>query len=268
MLPEARDAVQSNFQAAASWKNDGFESALRSQRFAWLIALIASGIALILGIAVVIMLPLKTVVPYTLLVDRHTGYVQALDPTDNPRIAPDAALTRSFLAQYVTAREGFDRATVKQDYRRVMLWSNGRVRTVYSAALQASNPNSPLVALPRGSTIESRVRSISSLDETTALVRFETIRRDQNGAVQLPRYWVAIVRYNFSNGPMTVEDRFINPLGFQVTSYRRNAETPSQSAADGERQSTPGANANTGVVAPSSSSTTPLPPPVSNTVQR
>jgi type IV secretion system protein VirB8 len=30
---------------------------------------------------------------------------------------------------------------------------------------------------------------------------------------------------------MTMEDRFLNPLGFQVTSYRRDAETVAGSAA-------------------------------------
>ena len=54
------------------------------------------------------LMPLKTVEPYTLLVDRQTGFVQALRPIDAERIAADRALTQSFLVQYVIARESFD----------------------------------------------------------------------------------------------------------------------------------------------------------------
>ena len=42
-----------------------------------------------------LLMPLKTVEPYTLMVDRTTGYVQALKPLDPAKISPDAALTQS-----------------------------------------------------------------------------------------------------------------------------------------------------------------------------
>jgi type IV secretion system protein VirB8 len=43
---------------------------------------------------------------------------------------------------------------------------------------------------------------------------------------------VAIIKYRFSNAPMTVEDRYVNPLGFEVIDYRKDAETlPVEAAA-------------------------------------
>jgi type IV secretion system protein VirB8 len=42
---------------------------------------------------------------------------------------------------------------------------------------------------------------------------------------------VAVVRYRYSTEPMKLEDRFVNPLGFQVTSYRRDPEAVPPSAA-------------------------------------
>jgi type IV secretion system protein VirB8 len=56
------------------------------------------------------------------------------------------------------------------------------------------------------------------------LVRFETIQRDAGAQYQVAQPWVAVVRYRFSGEPMSAEDRFLNPLGFQVTEYRRDAE--------------------------------------------
>jgi type IV secretion system protein VirB8 len=37
--------------------------------------------------------------------------------------------------------------------------------------------------------------------------------------------WAAAIAFAYSGEPMRAEDRFLNPLGFQVTRYRRDAET-------------------------------------------
>lgn len=232
MSPQARDAADAHYKAAESWAADRQDGLRSSRRIAWIVAIVAVIIALAEAIALVVALPLKTVVPYTLLVDRQTGYVQALNPIDANRIAPDSALTQSFLVQYVIAREGYDIATVQSDYRKVALWSAEAAKSDYLASMQVANPDSPLVRLPRATVIETRVRSVSSLGQHTALVRFETIRRDRGGTSQGSQGWVAIVSYRFSNAAMAVEDRFLNPLGFQVLRYRRNAETPPVTPSD------------------------------------
>ncbi len=53
------------------------------------------------------------------MVDRQTGFVQALKPLDTQLVSGDKALTQSFLVQYVIAREGYDRSTLQADYRKV-----------------------------------------------------------------------------------------------------------------------------------------------------
>jgi type IV secretion system protein VirB8 len=35
---------------------------------------------------------------------------------------------------------------------------------------------------------------------------------------------VAVIRYRYSGEPLRLEDRLVNPLGFQVLRYRRDAE--------------------------------------------
>jgi type IV secretion system protein VirB8 len=58
------------------------------------------------------------------------------------------------------------------------------------------------------------------------------VRSDANGATQSPSPWVAVIRYRYSTAPMSVEDRYVNPLGFQVTSYRKDPEAVPPPAAD------------------------------------
>ncbi|MEY2942294.1 MAG: hypothetical protein RLY97_308, partial [Pseudomonadota bacterium] len=141
-------------------------------------------------------------------------------------IAPDRALTRSLLAQYVMRREGFDRDSLQDDYRQVALWSAGDARNDYTAVMQASNPLSPLASLPRRALVKTEIRSISMLNPATALVRFATVRSDPGGQVQGAQLWAAVVIYRFSNADMSAADRLANPLGFQVIRYRRDAEMP------------------------------------------
>jgi type IV secretion system protein VirB8 len=90
--------------------------------------------------------------------------------------------------------------------------------------MQVSNPESPLTLYPRTTVIDARVKSVSPIGANASLVRFDTFRQDARGQRQLAGSWVGIVRYRYSSAPMPLEDRFVNPLGFQVTSYRRDPE--------------------------------------------
>jgi type IV secretion system protein VirB8 len=219
------ERLEGYYRDAQSWAEDRQRWASRSQRIAWVIAALATVAAVLEALALFLLIPLKREVPYTLLVDRQTGYVQALRPLDTETVAPDAALTRSFLAQYVIARESFDIDRLQADYRKVGLWSVGEARDHYVALMNASNPQSPLANLPRRATIDVQIRSISSLSSKTAMVRFSTKRTDPGGQSSPAQNWAAVISYQYARGDMTAEDRLSNPLGFQVTRYRRDPET-------------------------------------------
>jgi type IV secretion system protein VirB8 len=217
---------------ADSWAQSVSDDLERSARRAWFVAIIAAIIAFVLAIALAFLIPLKTVEPYTLLVDRQTGHVEALAPLDAATVTPDTALTRSFIVQYVIARESFYADSFQDDFRKVSLWSDNGSRGRYASQMQATNPASPLAYLPRGATIKTEIRSVSSLGADRALVRFTTTRNDPGAQAQPPQYWAAIVSYQFSGAQMSEADRLINPLGFQVTRYRRDAETLTEQAPD------------------------------------
>ncbi len=224
MNEHSREAMDNYYAEAASWNRDRVQAMRSSFRIAWIVAGVAAAIALLEAIALVVLMPLKTVEPYTLMVDRTTGYVQALDPLDPAKVAPDSALTQSFLVQYVLAREGFDIATLGANYRKVALFSADAARNSYVRSMAASSPDNPLALYPRTTLVDVRVRSVSPIGPDAAMVRFETVRIDQGGQAQPAGSWVAMIRYRYSGAPMKLEDRFVNPLGFQVVRYRRDPE--------------------------------------------
>jgi Type IV secretory pathway, component VirB8 len=226
MKLSAKEKLEGYYQAADSWAQDRLVARERSRRAAWIVAAIAGGVALLEAVALILLTPLKREVPYTLLVDKQTGYVEALKPLDQQTIAPDKALTRSFLVQYVIARESFDVDTLKQNYRKVAIWSAGEARDRYISAMKADTPESPLATLSRSTTIDVRIRSVSALSARTMLVRFDTLRSEKGYGQEVTDHWAAVIKYRYSTAQMSAEDRFINPLGFQVTSYHKDIETP------------------------------------------
>jgi len=211
---------QDYFAQAQSWAQDREAMRRRSARAAWIVAAVATGVATLEAMALITLAPFKTVVPYTLLVDRNTGYVQVLEGTHPQVVKADSALRQALLAQYVIAREGYDRGTVSDQFRKVSLWSAGAARGDYVALMQASNPQSPLVLYGR-KVVTVQIASVSAMGADQALVRFSTQR---DGGARA--YWVAVLYYRFSGEPQALADRLVNPLGFQVTSYRRDQEAP------------------------------------------
>lgn len=211
---------------ARTWAEDQQERRETMTRWAWRVALGASLIAVLEAIALVALAPLKTVVPYTLTVDRQTGYVETVRGVNLGPLSESEAVTHAFLAQYVMARETFDASDLNANYQKVAAWSRERARANYLHDFDRGNPRGVLMTTPPTSVISVRIKSISMLSKTTGLVRFDTERQD-TGQVESgrPQAWTAVVGFRRDGAPTRMEDRLTNPLGFQVFSYRRDAET-------------------------------------------
>jgi type IV secretion system protein VirB8 len=213
------------YEEAASWAHDMQAVLLASRRIAWIIAGAASAIAIMEAIAITALAPLKTIVPYVLTVDRQTGYTQLAQGLTRGPMSEDAAITQAFLAQYVIARETFDINDLQTNYKKVAQWTIGAGRDEYIRSMAAVNPQSPVAKYRQTTIVQTTIKSVSLLSKTSALVRFET-EQSADGANQAEsRPYTAVIAFRFSGTPMTMEERFVNPLGFQVTSYRRDAET-------------------------------------------
>ncbi|MDP9057595.1 MAG: type IV secretion system protein [Pseudomonadota bacterium] len=222
----AADRHQTYYAEARSWAQDRQAAFDNSRRLAWRVAAVAGAIAALEALALIALAPLKTVVPYTLLVDRNTGFVEALDPAHPLPIKPQTALTQALLAQYVVARETFDINSLPEQYQKVALWSAEAARREYLGLMTRDNPDNPINRYPRTTNVEAQVESVSPLGPDTALVRYFTEQHNAGQGAGPRAFWAAVVRFRFSGEPMALADRLINPLGFQVVSFRRDQEAP------------------------------------------
>lgn len=214
-LTRRRDEVE-------EWMERALEQERGGRRAAWILVCVLIVVVAVQAAALAVMLPMKEVVPYTVLVDRQTGYVETARGLELGSLSEDRAVVDAMLAQYVMARETFDPADFAERYDRVALWSLGAARNEYVAQYQPGADN-VLDGLRPGTVVKVKVKRIDVLTSETARVRFETERRDAGGPA-IRTDWQALVSFRFTGQPMKQEHRLLNPLGFQVTGYRRDAE--------------------------------------------
>ncbi len=212
------------FAAARSWADGRSEAVARETRIAWRVAAGASVIALVLAVALMFALPLKTVQPYVLSVDRQTGAVEPAMAVSDGRLTQNEAVIQAQLAGYVIARETFDATDLAKQYRRVQVMSSRPVAQAYVAEMAATNPQSPLNTLNRGDMVAIKIKSVSLVGETAGLVRYTATRSAIGTTGGQTTNFVSAVSFGFNGRPLQQSDRFDNPLGFEVTRYRRDAE--------------------------------------------
>ncbi|MEY4849670.1 MAG: hypothetical protein RLZZ331_674 [Pseudomonadota bacterium] len=212
------------YAAARTWADDRVAAAARQTRLAWIVAGAAGGIAALLAIALALLVPLKSVQPYVVTVDRQSGTVEIATTLTDGKLTQNEAVIQAQLASYVRARETFDETDLRLQYALVQRLSAPTVARGYVTAMAAANPESPLRTLNRGDTIAVNVKSVSLVSPGAALVRFDTRHSSLNGGQTSVQSFVAAISFGFANAPLRVEDRFDNPLGFQVTRYRRDIE--------------------------------------------
>jgi type IV secretion system protein VirB8 len=225
---------QTYYADASSWATSQSAAERRSRNTAWIVAAALGVVAVLEAIALMSLAPLKSEKVVPVLVDRQTGFVEVLRADGEAELRADTALTRATLAQYVQARETYNITTVGAEYRKVMLWSAGPARNSYAALMPAQNPESPLRLYPRSTIVQVDIESVSELSPMTALVRFTRRRRDGEAPPGPLNYYAAVVTYRYADAPLRVEDRLVNPLGFQVTRYQRDDEVAPAVAATAE----------------------------------
>ena len=217
------EGLRAYFAEARSWDQDRVRDAIRSRRLAWIVAGSASLIAGASVLAVAALAPLKTVAPYVIRVNETTGAVDVQTAITGARpIRYDEAVTKYFLAQYVRARESWLPASAEESFRQVALLSHPAEQKRWQVAASPSNPQSARSQWGDNAVVEARVRNIAFINSKVANVRFTRVVTTD--AESTSSDWIATISFNYTNAPMEEGDRFRNPLGFQVLTYRADPE--------------------------------------------
>ena len=213
-------------QQAQAFERSQIEMVKRNNKLAWRVTGASMLISVLAVGAVIGLTPLKTVEPFVLRVDNNTGATDVVTSVrDIKTLRYDEAIDKFWLSQYVRYREGYDWWTVQAGYDASMLMSSAPIQNDIGAFFESAA--APYKVLRDKARVDIRIISISFFDNT-AQIRFEKrvkfLTPDQSNA-PAPQRLMATVGYRYVNKPITEKDRLVNPLGFQVMSYRVDPES-------------------------------------------
>ncbi|WP_028354597.1 virB8 family protein [Bordetella petrii] len=220
-------SVRQEVERKRGLERDLLTELLTSRRVAWRVA-VAS--LLITAIAITTMAKVLFLFepppPVVVRVNDATGEVEYVTRLGDPVESYGERTDKSYIHQYVLACESYDWNIQQNIYDRCGLFSSPEVRRAYLAKFE-DNPKTGYQALDtrygKHTRIVVNVRSITMGPNRTATVRF-TRRLEGSNESSEPEYVVATLAFNYINSPMKQEQRWINPLGFTVTTYNPEIE--------------------------------------------
>lgn len=213
------------FEEAKRWDQDRLRSAERSKRLAWIVAAGSGALAIAAVSAVALLAPLKTVEPFVVRVNQTTGAVDVMTGLSGKAdVTYDEAVTKFFLGQYVRSREGYLLPAAEEGFRFVSLLSTADEQQRWATHFRGSNPESPQVVYGPGGVAEVTIRNIGFINDEVATVRFARTVRTPTQTATVGA--IATINFRYTKAPMNESDRLLNPLGFQVVTYRADPEVP------------------------------------------
>ncbi|WP_037586960.1 virB8 family protein [Stenoxybacter acetivorans] len=222
---KAKQNARQFIQAAAAFEQSEIERVKKTNKIAWRIAIGSLVITALSVVAVVGLTPLKQVQPFVIRVDNNTGATDIVTVVKQREQSYGEVIDKYWLAQYVRQREGYDWQTIQDSYDTTMLLSSPPIQQEF-AKIYSDNPQAPHKILKDAFKVVVNIKTISFIG-TTAQVRFDKKMIPISGDTSRtfpPQPLIATIAYEYSDQPLAEKDRLINPLGFQVMSYRVDPE--------------------------------------------
>jgi type IV secretion system protein VirB8 len=221
-------ALRTYFDDSASWDLDRAAQAARSARVAWFVAAAGWLCAVAGALGITFLAPLKTVAPFVIRVDNTTGVVDVVPMYAGTSQMPET-VTRFLLKHYIDVCERFNFATAERDYEECGAFHAARRNQEWSALWAVSNPRSPLNLYRDGTTVESRVTSITFFTRANgvadiAQVRYVKGKRSGDGGDEQLTHWVTTIQYAYVEPSKDPGARELNPLGFRIVDFKPEEE--------------------------------------------
>ena len=197
----------------------------KSNKRAWLVAILSLFVTVLLVIAIVVMLPLKRVDVVAVKVDKN-GFVEIVTNLQEEVMKTDEAIDKHFIARYVKTREQYYYNTLNQDYERTQMLSSKLVSDNYIKFMTADKTGR-YETLKNKFEIEAEILSIVLNDSNgtnTSTIRVQTKEKDLTTSNIKENITVITLTYDYLPMKQNSKSRLENPLGFVINSYRIDEE--------------------------------------------
>lgn len=220
--PVKKEELATYLEESRGLERDLLSEFGKSRRRGWLVG----GAGLVFGIfgfaTAMVAVSQEVPPPLVLRVDNATGAIDQVTAMQVHEASYGEIVDEYWLNQFILNRESYDYHTIQQNYETTALLSAPEVQREYYELF--NGPNALDVTLSNRARIKVKIKSIQPNNQGQATVRFTTTEIRDNGTVPMAQDWIATIAYRYVQGPMNRSDRRVNPLGFQVTSYRADPE--------------------------------------------
>lgn len=220
----------SNKELESAFEDEIFFT-LRQQRNNWAKIAVGSVLLALLAMGCLIaILPLNETKPFVVMVDKTTGEAEKLAQVRPASLDQQDAVRQAELVSYVVDRETYDPADNSVRIPDVMKRSVGNAAETLASLWTSQSSEYPPTVYGTEVRVRVVVKSISispaTRRGTTDLARVRITKfREEKGRGTAQRTFVATVGYAFQpKDNAKLEEVWKNPLGFNVLSYRIDAE--------------------------------------------
>lgn len=207
--------------AVPSWTAEVRNTLLVSRRLAWRVAFASVVVAGLEAVALLSLAPLKAIAPYTIVVDRKTGYAEVVRGRPTGVLPANATGVRGFLARYVLAREGSGPFDTTDLVGQVVRWSAPAERARYLQAVRLATPVGAHYGFPSASETAVTVKTVTIVGPGVARVGFTTAHREAGVERVDSQDHVAEIAFRRLRASRKGLDPLLDPAGVQVTAYVR-----------------------------------------------
>jgi len=209
-MPEADKTSKKNKLKIKSWYSNRYQIVVVQRNILLLFTLIS-----MLSVAVAVLfvkniMSSKSLEPYVIEVESKTGIATIVNQMTAHNFTGDQIIRRYFLNQFIQAASGYEPKTYKLDVDKIRLFSTPDVYNDFRNRINARE-------LGTDSRIEVRIKSVQFIDGNTAQIR--VLRLISINDKITTKDEIITMNFFFTDLNLTMEERLINPLGFQVSKY-------------------------------------------------
>lgn len=172
----------------------------------------------------------QTVIPVISVIDSN-GNVVKQEVVSKESIMADEAMVQREIYAFIQSANTFD-LNWRQHYADLThIRSTPTVAQQYDLEISNTSPDNPYYLLPNSrARWVPKITGINILAKDMVQVKIQLILDDPTPEERKESkyirslYYTALVKYTFTGTPLSLGDRWENPLGFVVTSYRKDQE--------------------------------------------
>lgn len=161
----------------------------------------------------------KSFEPYVIELEEKTGVLTVVDNLTKSTLIADEAIKKFYLYSFLQVAEGYNYVTFEEDRTKLALFTTSSVYRQLYRKYSLRNENSVVNILQNRGTLKIKIKSIIFNNPTIATIRFVVYSSRPTRAYPAEGHFIAEIQFKFSDMQLTNEQRYMNPLGFQVVKY-------------------------------------------------